>query len=220
MRRLERERQTAQRERGASTCSHEKWTRCRGREGAGQRRGHAVGKPSVSFGGGRQARCRPKAGRPQGLQAFRFFLYGLSCFPVDNLDVVLRRAATELGSEALEVLLGMLLLIVDMRIYIGLILLEHVVDISQELAPHGHDGLLVALAPLHEALELAPHRRVLRLHRGLGAFYSGTRNFDKSGVACYAPPACIRLPQQPQHGGLPCPENVELLRRASKATSS
>ena len=26
------------------------------------------------------------------------------------------------------------------------------------------------LAPLHEALELAPHRRVLRLHRGLGAF--------------------------------------------------
>ena len=50
--------------------------------------------------------------------------------------------------------------------------------------------------------------------------YSGTRNFDKSGVACYAPPACIRLPQQPQHGGLPCPENVELLRRASKATSS
>ena len=52
------------------------------------------------------------------------------------------------------------------------------------------------------------------------ADYSGTRNFDKSGVACYAPPACIRLPQQPQHGGLPCPENVELLRRASKATSS
>ena len=49
------------------------------------------------------------------------------------------------------------------------------------------------------------------------AAYSGTRNFDKSGVACYAPPACIRLPQQPQHGGLPCPENVELLRRASRA---
>ena len=53
-----------------------------------------------------------------------------------------------------------------------------------------------------------------------GIFYSGTRIFDKSGVACYAPPACIRLPRPSQHGGLPCPENVELLRPASKATSS
>ncbi len=43
----------------------------------------------------------------------------------------------DLGNETLEILLSMLLLIVDLRINIWLILLEHVVDIGQELAPHG-----------------------------------------------------------------------------------
>ncbi len=108
--------------------------------------------------------------RPQGLKAFRFFLYCFSCFPVDNLDVILSRATTELGSEALEVLLRMLLLIVDLRINVWLVLFKHVVDIGQELASHGHDGLLVAFAPLHEVLELAPHRCASCLHRRRGAF--------------------------------------------------
>ena len=114
--------------------------------------------------------ARPETVKPLVLKAFRFFLNGFSCFPVDNLNVVLRRASTELGNETLEILLSVLLLIVDLRINIRLILLEHVVDIGQELASHGHDRLLVALAPLQEVLELAPHRCALRLHRRSGAF--------------------------------------------------
>ena len=87
-------------------------------------------------------------------------------------------------------------------------------DGSPEL---GRRAALESLGSIRDALQGAD---VVFVVCGMGGGYSGTRNFDKSGVACYAPPACIRLPQQPQHGGLPCPENVELLRRASKATSS
>ena len=106
---------------------------------------------------------------------------------------------------------------------------EGVVEL-RSLGPADRSTKKVIFSAYYDRLDALPFGHVVR-GRQVGVLeiagnvlplvhYSGTRIFDKSGVACYAPPACIRLPRPSQHGGLPCPENVELLRPASKATSS